>query len=71
MDKLTACLTGFIVLCVTIIVGMVVYKALSGADSVVNSYMTGAFGVITGGSIALPIGYSMGKKSKGDENAET
>lgn len=67
MDKLTAFLTAFIVLCVTIIVGIAIYELSTGADAVVNSYMTGAFGVITGGSIALPIGYSLGKKVKDDE----
>lgn len=61
MDKITACLTGFIVFCVSIIVGIAVFHP--GTDSMVNTYLAGAFGIISGGTIALPVGYAIGKSS--------
>jgi hypothetical protein len=70
MDKTTAILTGFIVACISIIVYFAIINMGSdsqSAASVINSYMTGAFGIVTGGSIALPIGYAIGKKEGTDE----
>jgi multisubunit Na+/H+ antiporter MnhB subunit len=59
MDKITAILTGFIILCVSLVVCISLWKP--GAESVVNTYLAGAFGIVSGGSIALPVGYAIGK----------
>lgn len=69
MDKTTALLTGFIIACISGVILFALNKTGTGqaTASVANSYMTGAFGVITGGSIALPIGYAIGKKGGTDE----
>lgn len=71
MDKITAFLTGFIVFCVSAVVlyGVSVLKA-QGAEPVIQSYMTGAFGIVAGGTIALPVGYAMGKKKGEKEDAK-
>ena len=70
MDKTTAFLTGFIVFCVSAVVLYGVYVLrTNGAEPVIQSYMTGAFGIVAGGAIALPVGYALGKK-KGDEDEE-
>lgn len=65
MDKTTAFLTGFIVLCVSTVVMYGIYKlGANGAEPVLQSYMTGAYGIVAGGSIALPVGYALGKKTE-------
>ena len=71
MDRTTAFLTGFIVFCVSAVVlyGVYVLRA-NGSEPVIQSYMTGAFGIITGGAIALPVGYAIGKKKGEKEDAK-
>jgi len=62
MDKLTALLTGFIILCVSVVVCIALWKP--GTEGMINTYLAGAFGIISGGSIALPVGYAIGKKEQ-------
>jgi len=66
MEKTTAIVTCFIIACVS---GVVLYGINTlgiVCEPVLQSYMTGAFGVITGGAI----GYTMGKTKKGEQDEE-